>query len=342
MQYCPPSDFLAQRNAPMVDVRSPAEFEQGHIPGAVNLPIFSNEERAIVGTLYKRQGQTEALKKGFEIVGPKLRAFTEQALSIGTDKALRVYCWRGGMRSAKMAELFETIGLNCTLVEGGYKAYRKQVLQDFDNLDKMIVLQGPTGSGKTEILEVLQSLGEQTIDLEGLANHRGSAFGGIGMEAQPSTQQFQNDLHNCAAQLSPDQRVWVEGESFKIGKVHLPESFWKIMNDARLISLDMPVHLRVGRLVEDYGHLEPAELGDAIDRLAENFGGKNVTVAQELLATNNREGLAELLLTHYYDRRYLHSREKYKSQKPIIFACSSANANEIAPQLIELANQHAF
>ena len=242
------------------------------------------------------------------------------------------------MRSAKMAELFESLGINCEVLTGGYKAYRQQLLNDVTALQRLIVLQGPTGSGKTDILHELQARGEQIIDLEGLANHRGSSFGGIGMEPQPSTQQFQNNLHERIQQIEAGKRVWVESESFRIGKVHLPEPFWEAMNDASLLQLDMPVELRAKRLVQDYGSLAKEALAEAIERLEDNFGKAKVNEAKELLQAGEGEALAQQLLLGYYDRRYRHSREKFKSQKAVILACHTANPAENAQQLIELAN----
>lgn len=337
MQYLAPSPFLELPSLPLLDVRSPAEYQKGHIPGAVNLPIFSNEERAAVGTIYKQQGRTEAVQKGLELVGPKLTKFSEEALRIGKDKQLRVYCWRGGMRSAKMAALFETLGLNCTVLEGGYKAFRQQLQHDFSALQHLTVLAGPTGSGKTAILHELQQIGEQIIDLEGIANHRGSSFGGIGLGEQPSTQQFQNLLHLETSRLNANQRIWVESESFTIGRVHLPENLWQQMNAAPVYVLEMAPELRVKRLLEDYKHLSPQEAREAIERLREQFGNGNTVQALKLLESGEIEALAAFLL-QYYDRKYRHGRAKFKSRKPVILACPGSNPAQIARQLVDLAH----
>ncbi|MFT7588718.1 MAG: tRNA 2-selenouridine synthase, partial [Limisphaerales bacterium] len=172
----------------LVDVRSPSEFEAGHIPGAVNIALFTDEERARVGTLYKKQSREAAIDAGFEIAGPKMKYFADCARKAADDEGLRVYCWRGGMRSGHMSWLFETAGVQTSILEGGYKAYRNTAIEDFTSLPALVVLQGSTGSGKTDILLKMAALGEQVIDLEGLANHRGSAFGALGMDPQPSTE----------------------------------------------------------------------------------------------------------------------------------------------------------
>ena len=212
MQKIEPEVFLEQsEQLSIIDVRSPGEFGEGHIPGAVNMPLFDNDERAVIGTLYKRQGKNTAVLKGLEIVGPKMAAFAKQAMKLAVDNKILVHCWRGGMRSESMAWLFEKVGLDCQLLEGGYKAYRSFCVAQMESIKSVVILKGSTGSGKTEILEELQRRQEQMVDLEGMAHHRGSSFGGIGQLPQPTTQQFQNDLYAALAPLSFEQRIWVEG-----------------------------------------------------------------------------------------------------------------------------------
>src|SRR3989339_1355584 len=188
------AEFLKRGNSlPIIDVRSPGEYEHAHIPGALALPLFSNEERAEVGTIYKQRGRVQAVQKGLEFVGPKLKDFTKFALKLNSDELL-IHCWRGGMRSSAMAWLLETVGINCSLLKDGYKAYRNHVLESFDLPYKILLLGGYTGSGKTEILSALKEAGEQVVDLEGLSNHKGSAFGALGQGIQPSSEQFENTL----------------------------------------------------------------------------------------------------------------------------------------------------
>ncbi len=296
---------------PIVDVRSPREYDEGHIYGAINLPLFDDDERAMVGITYKESGKLTAIDKGLEIVGPKMSQLASRAKIIAANKKIGVYCWRGGMRSEKMAWLFELVGLETIVLEGGYKAYRNQLLTDFNNLDKLIILQGATGSGKTAILHELNELGEQIIDLEGLANHKGSAFGHIGMGQQPSSAQFQNNLYHALLQLDFGRRIWIESESITIGRVYLPDALWNNMNHSQVFDLNIDKTIRAQRLVEEYGQYDHHELARAIHKITHRFGGNRVQESIKLLDSGNLYETAMLLLD-YYDKSYRHSREKYK------------------------------
>jgi len=207
---------------PIIDVRSPGEYEHAHIPGALNLPLFSNEERAEIGTIYKQRGRVKAVQRGLEVVGPKLAGFAKFALALQSENIL-IHCWRGGMRSSSMAWLLETVGINCTLLTGGYKSYRSRVLTSFEKPLKIILLGGYTGSGKTDLIKLLKEQGEQVLDLEGLACHKGSAFGAIGQGEQPSSEQFENLLSLEMEALDGEKVVWIEDESRNVGKVFVPE-----------------------------------------------------------------------------------------------------------------------
>ena len=197
--------FLETEN-PVLDVRSPSEFRKGHIPGALSLPLFSDEERAEVGTLYKQSSRQEAIKKGLEIVGPKMRGFIEACEAIG-GSTFNLYCWRGGMRSDSMAWLLERYGFEVSLLEGGYKAYRNAMMQDFAIPLHLKMLTGFTGSGKTDVLQAMQELGVQIIDLEGLAQHQGSSFGNQLTTGQPTTEMFQNQLHAALSALDRQKEI---------------------------------------------------------------------------------------------------------------------------------------
>ena len=330
MIYCAPYKFLKLSDyIPVVDVRSPTEFVQGHIPGAINIPLFNDEERALIGTIYIRLGQSKAIEKGYEIANPKRPEFIEMAKQIALDNRLLIHCWRGGMRSEKMAGLFEEAGINCTVLEGGYKAYREKLFDDFKNIKTLIVIHGPTGCGKTEILQALGNMGDQVIDLEKMANHRGSAFGNLGLPPQPTTMQFQNDIHAFLLEHNPDKPVWVEGESINIGKVYLPVTLWDLMNRSRVVRIEMEKNLRIKRIMEEYGKFPVGELTESIQKLMKRYGGDRTKHVVELVKKGKLERAIELLLD-YYDRNYLFSFEKYVKGKILTVKTTTADASENA------------
>jgi tRNA 2-selenouridine synthase len=306
-------DFMKLSDLPIIDVRSPGEFSEGHIPGALNMPLFTDEERAIVGTIYKNNGRIPAVEKGLQIVGPKMADFAQKALEIAQKGELRVHCWRGGMRSESMAWLFERVGLKCHLLVGGYKAYRNLLLESVGVLPNLIVMEGYTGSGKTEILKELRNLGEQVIDLEGFANHRGSAFGGIGQETQPSTQQFQNLIFNEILTFDRTRRVWIEGESLSVGRVFLPDPLWKAMNSALNIEIQVSRKDRIQRLVDEYGTLPSQDMENAISTIVQRLGSQAMNEILQNYRDKNLFAVADKLLS-YYDQAYLYSREKFKKK----------------------------
>jgi tRNA 2-selenouridine synthase len=312
MQILTADKFISFRRLfPVVDVRSPGEFAEGHISGAINIPIFNNEERAIVGTIYIKKGRLPAIEKGLEIVGPKMAQFVREAVELTSSGQLFVYCWRGGMRSESMAWLFERIGIKCTTLKGGYKAYRKYLLEKIGEFPHLIVIEGHTGSGKTEILKRLKKMGEQVIDLEGLANHKGSVFGGISQEPQPTTQQFQNDLFNEISDFDLSKRVWVEGEGLSVGRVFLPDPFWNKMNNAHCVEILVPRSDRIERLVSEYGTLQDELMQNAIRSLIKRLGEENMNEILRLYLEKDLSVVAGKLL-EYYDQTYQFSRNKYK------------------------------
>src|SRR6185437_8096301 len=203
---------------PVVDVRAPAEFAHGHIPGAVNIALFSDEQRARVGTTYKREGKEAAILLGFDLTGPKWAEFIRQALLIAPQKKLALHCWRGGMRSSAMAWAFDLYGFDVSLLQGGYKNYRRWTARQWERPYTLNVIGGNTGSGKTKILGQLKVLGGQTIDLEDLAQHQGSTYGSLNRLIQPTQEQFENDLATTLAGLDSTRPIWIEDESLNIGK----------------------------------------------------------------------------------------------------------------------------
>ena len=314
MQILIAEEFLTlKKTLPVVDVRSPKEFAEGHIPGAINIPIFNDDERAIVGTLYQNAGRIPAIEKGLEIIGPKMAGFAHDAIRIATSGKLLVHCWRGGMRSESMAWLFERLGIQCFILHGGYKSYRNYLIEKVGNLPRLIVIEGHTGSGKTDILHHLKANGEQVIDLEGLANHKGSVFGGIGQEPQPTTQQFQNEIFDKIFHFDISKKVWIEGESLSVGRVFLPDPLWKRMNEAQCIEILVPRIDRINRLVKEYGSLPEELMENAIRSLDKRLGDKRMNDIISHYHENDLYGVSDLLL-EYYDQTYQFSRDKYKRQ----------------------------
>jgi len=328
MQIVTIEEFITLRKSlPVVDVRSPAEFAEGHIRGAINIPIFNDDERAIVGTLYKKKGRIPAIEKGLEIVGPKMVHFAHIAVGIAKTGQLLVHCWRGGMRSESMAWLFERVGIKCHTLQGGYKSYRNYLLEKVGDLPHLIVIEGHTGSGKTDILHQLRSIGEQTIDLEGFANHKGSAFGGIGHETQPTTQQFQNNIFDEVLTFDVIKRVWIEGESQKVGRVFLPDPLWDRMNEAKCIEILVPRSERIGRLVNEYGTLSIELMENAIRSLVKRLGIQRMNEILQCYREQKLDEVADRLL-EYYDQAYQFSRDKFKRElTSIVLPNGDASAN---------------
>lgn len=284
-----------------MDVRTPAEYQQGHIVGSVNIPLFTNEERADVGTRYVQQSREEAIRRGLELVGPRLAGYVEQARALG--KPLVVYCWRGGMRSSSMSWLFSTSGLASQTIPRGYKGFRTAAAKHLAQPWQWRVVSGPTGSGKTTFLCGLAAGGEQVIDLEGLANHKGSSFGGIQQPAQPTTEHMMNRIHHAMRGFDLSHTVWLEDESRSIGRVHLPDVLYEAMKIAPRHVLETPLEVRVSNLVAEYGQLPPQELVAAFERIREKLGGERTQRAIAALEANDRELAAEIALD-YYDRTY--------------------------------------
>lgn len=302
-----PGDFLTQScNGVIIDVRTPAEFMQGHIPGALNIPLFTDSERVVVGTLYLHEGKDVAVEKGLEFVGPRMAALVREAKKVSEGKILYVHCWRGGMRSASMAWLFRTAGLKAVVLKGGYKAYRQSFAELLQLPWKLLILGGPTGCGKTDILHALRQRGEQILDLEGLANHKGSAFGALGQEPQPTTEQFQNNLHHTFRSLDPDRWLWSECESLSIGKVFLPQELFNKMLAAPFIYLYLPLSCRIERLLKEYGNFSEEELIASFRKIERKLGGERTTQAIKLLE-DKKIAEASAIALQYYDKSYTKS-----------------------------------
>lgn len=296
-------DDLFQRRGslPVVDVRSEGEFEAGHIPGAVNIPLLNDAERVVVGTAYKKQGQKAAIREGFRLVGPRLQDIVRHAEEAGSE--LIVHCWRGGMRSSNFCDFVRMIGITTHAVKGGYKAYRKRVLHSFTLPFQFRIVSGLTGSGKSDLLRALKAGGEQVIDLEALARHKGSVFGGLNMPQQPTTEQFENDLFEEIRTLDLARPVWIEDESIAIGKIFLPSPFWKTMNASPIIRISVPREERVERLVREYGQVPPDDFVGCMKGIMKRLGGQHFNTASERFYAGDPAGAIDVVLT-YYDKAY--------------------------------------
>jgi tRNA 2-selenouridine synthase len=301
----------------IIDVRSPGEYLHAHIPSAFSLPLFSDEERAAIGTTYKQKSREAAIKLGLPFFGTKMFAMIETVEEWSreyekTEKkkpTILVHCWRGGMRSAAVAWLLDLYGFKTEQLTGGYKAYRNWVLAQFEKEYKMKVLGGYTGSGKTEILLQLQKSKIPVIDLEGLAHHKGSAFGALGQQEQPSQEQFENNLATALFKTaSTENYFWIEDESQRIGTNMLPLSFFKNLRNSICYFIDIPFESRLKFIVQGYGKFTVADLIAATLRIQKRLGGLETKNVVNLLVENNIEAAFDILLK-YYDKVYLKNVE---------------------------------
>ena len=323
---------------PVCDVRSPLEYNSGHIPGAVNIPIFSDREREAVGIRYKKEGRIPAIMEGLDLAGPQMSQKLDQALKTASDNQLLVHCWRGGMRSEAMSWLFSLAGINIHVLEGGYKSYRHFILERLSEKRKMIILGGLTGSSKTHILAYLKNHGEQVIDLEGLAKHKGSAFGSLGQPAQPSTEQFANILYDEWKGSDPETPVWLEDESKNIGTVFLPDNLYENMQKAPAIIIMMDVKTRLPRLVEEYSKFPPELLRASILKISKRLGGDNTRDALGAVETGNFSKAIEITLL-YYDKAYLFGLGRKSPENKIYLNTDTDDIAENADRILEAAKK---
>jgi tRNA 2-selenouridine synthase len=343
---------------PVLDVRSPGEYVHAHIPGAISLPLFTDEERKVVGTAYKQQNKQAAIKIGLDYFGVKMRSMVEQVERLIVDRGqlsaktgqtnndqpitnnILIHCWRGGMRSAGVAWLLDLYGFKVYTLVGGYKAYRKWVLQQFEKEYPFKIIGGYTGSGKTLVLKELAQQ-NPAIDLEGLAHHKGSAFGALGELPQPKQEMFENLLAGSLADVScslfgnetvlpvNDQRstcIYIEDESQRIGNLQIPMPLWYTMRKSPVYFLDIPFEERLQYIVNEYGKFEKENLVNAIIRLQKKLGGLDTKNAINHLLENDHKACFRILLA-YYDKLYNKALENRENLPALLnkIPCSSVD-----------------
>lgn len=328
-------EFLElSKQHPVLDVRSPGEFEYGHIPGAHSLPLFSDEERTIVGTAYKQVSRESAFNKGLSFFGPKMQVLADDAKKISTGNTFIVHCWRGGMRSASVAWLLELYGFKVYLLRGGYKSFRRAILESYTEQREVLILGGKTGSAKTLILKEFLKLGEQVVDLEALAHHKGSSFGALGEKSQPSQEMFENELFSHLSKTDKTKTVWLEDESCMIGSRAIPKLFFEKMRGSRTFFLDIPFESRLNYLTDEYGKFDSEDLKNAIIRITKKLGGLETKTALEAIDNEDKKTAFEICLK-YYDKTYDYGKNKRKPETVTICPFDVLNIEGIAKEIIK-------
>ncbi|HZV81930.1 MAG TPA: tRNA 2-selenouridine(34) synthase MnmH [Geobacteraceae bacterium] len=298
----------------IIDARTPLEFAEDHLPGAHNVPLLTNEQRVEIGTLYKQKGPHLARIRGMELTAPRFPAIMHEIAGLAAGRPILVYCWRGGLRSKTVATIMELTGFPVKQLVGGYKAFRAVVSESFENFappGPLVVLHGMTGIGKTTLLDKLAARGESVIDLEGLARHRGSAFGSLGLSQDELTQKhFETLVWDAFRRLPPGRPVYIEGESRRIGRMTLPGNLYDVMQESFKVWCIASLETRVERLTEEYG-LKVYEEGlrDSLLRIKKKLGGeKYAEIAGYLERWEMAPFMTELIVS-YYDRLYYRVRE---------------------------------
>ncbi len=326
-------EFLAVAG-PILDVRSPSEYQKGHIPGAVSLPLFDDAERAQVGTCYKQVGREQAVELGFDLAGPKMGDLIRTARAIAPDKIVRLHCWRGGMRSGAIAWMLNLSGFKTTTLNGGYKAFRQWVRRTLATPQKVVLLGGMTGTAKTDILHALSQLSEQVIDLEGYANHRGSSYGSLGLPPSPSTEQFENLIASEWHGFDRQRPVWIEAESRNVGPCRVPPELFAQMESALALEITRPLAERVALLVDIYGRADREALIAATERIRKRLGGQKTQAAIAHIQSGNLADAVAITLS-YYDRTYRYGLEQ-RSRPAFEVDVAGYSPEQAAQQLCQI------
>jgi tRNA 2-selenouridine synthase len=355
--------YNSLKRATLIDVRSPCEFLAEHIPGSINLPLFTDSERDFIGTIYAREGELIARRRAMDIISPKIPGLIDEIIDArkGNNAPLVIHCWRGGLRSEAVASCLSIVGIDCWRLTGGYKAWRGVVLRDFGEDQypfRLIALQGHTGVGKTDVLKALERAGAKVIDLEKLANHRGSVFGALGLGAQPSQKDFESMLWLALKQFNNyDGPVFAEAEGNNIGRLSLPRFIVKRLQANPKILVTGSLQARCQRLVADYtgdmswdkvqGGVSPSGgTGDeasktlspelyseaiaALSAIKDRVSGPIIREVHELMATNQLRPAVELLLVHYYDHYY----RKHIDNETFALTISGDDPEQASEQII--------
>lgn len=336
---CTIEELLTGPPIPIADVRTPAEYAHGHIPGAVNIPLFTNEERVTVGTTYKQQGREAAILLGFDLTGSKWSGFIRQALEYAPAKKIAVHCWRGGMRSTAMAWALDLYGFEVLLVQGGYKHYRRWVHKKLEQPWVFTVVGGMTGSGKTRILTLLTQQGEQVVDLEDLAQHQGSTYGTLNRLIQPTQEQFENNLAARLAPIDTSRRIWIEDESQNIGRCLLPKPFWTQLRSSFLVDLQVPLELRIDSLTKEYGDLDKDFLVESTERIAKRLGPEQTKAAITAIREDRIPDFIRQVLV-YYDKAYLKGLKWRETSRIIELPVETGDPQQNTKHLLAAAQTH--
>ena len=304
---------------PLIDVRSPDEYYKGNLPNSINIPLFDNEERSIIGKIYKNNGREKAVIKGLEFVSNKIEnivdnlinAFDFYKLNNNNEKsvepAIKIYCARGGMRSYSISWLLTKYHIKNVTLNGGYKNYRKWTLDAFKKHWDLVLLSGKTGTGKTRLLNILRENNYQIIDLEGLACHRGSTFGSLGMKQQPSNEQFENLIAEELKCMKKNKKIFVEAESANIGKCKIPHELFNQMKNAERLEIIKSESNRLDELIKTYSIFEEQELIDAVLRIKKRLGPQRTKIALDSIKNKDWESVCKSVL-EYYDKCYEHEK----------------------------------
>jgi len=324
-----------RKGVPVIDVRSPCEYQKGHIPGSINIPLFSNEERAALGTLYKKEGQDEAILLGESFANPKIGWYLAKVREHCDSQQALVYCFRGGLRSERFCSLLESEGWKPFKLSGGYKSYRRSAKKCFSGDLSILILGGRTGSGKTEVLWELKKKGEPVIDLEGLANHRGSAFGNIGLDVQPTTEQFENNLYEQFLLIGDQKPIWLEDESAGIGRIFLPEELYATMRRSPMLVLEIPKPVRVERLCTEYSGCGFEPLIKGVSKIIKRLGGDRAARAIKAIQNGQLSDGAAIVL-EYYDKCYEYGMNRDRQRIMEVLKLETGNPGKAAGELLKL------